>query len=192
MATPARFRSIVAPMAARLRQQENASGCTGGSQHSPGGLGQHSAGGRWQVFLASRRRSTEYGASEVDGSPSGNRFGGGQLGARTEASPARCVSWPSGFVGGWTTTIPDPGSGSSSTTRMPSFSASSWSNSIAVGRGRFGWGKDGSSGSPGRKLPHLGIGGTRDSLVRLGTLHVLQGSALTRRIRCGWLHVACN
>jgi len=27
---PARFRSIVAPIAARLRQQENASGCTGG------------------------------------------------------------------------------------------------------------------------------------------------------------------
>ena len=30
-ATPTRFRSIVAPIAARLRQQEKATGCTGGS-----------------------------------------------------------------------------------------------------------------------------------------------------------------
>ena len=37
-------------------------------------------------------RCTEYGASEVDGSPSGTRFGGGQSESRTKAQPARCTS----------------------------------------------------------------------------------------------------
>ena len=36
-------------------------------------------------------RCTEYGASEVDGSPSGTRFGGGQSESRTKAQPARCI-----------------------------------------------------------------------------------------------------
>ena len=36
-------------------------------------------------------RCTEYGASEVDGSPSGSRFGGGQSESRTKAPPARCI-----------------------------------------------------------------------------------------------------
>src|SRR5207247_10227425 len=33
----------------------------------------------------------EYGASEVDGSPIGTRFGGGQSESRTKAPPARCI-----------------------------------------------------------------------------------------------------
>ncbi len=37
------------------------------------------------------RDCTEYGASEVDGSPSGSRFGGGQSESRTKTSPARCI-----------------------------------------------------------------------------------------------------
>jgi len=36
-------------------------------------------------------RCTEYGASEVDGSPSGTRFGGGQSESRTKTQPARCI-----------------------------------------------------------------------------------------------------
>ena len=36
-------------------------------------------------------RCTEYGASEVDGSPSGTRFGGGKSESRTKAQPARCI-----------------------------------------------------------------------------------------------------
>jgi len=41
---------------------------------------------------------TEYGASEVDGSPSGSRFGGGQSESRTKAPPARCISLSALFL----------------------------------------------------------------------------------------------
>ena len=50
-----------------------------------------SLGVDWLTRLPYSPDPTEYGASEVDGSPSDKRFGEGQSGCRTRAQPARCI-----------------------------------------------------------------------------------------------------